>query len=103
VSFSSASEAWGACWSGFKDFRMLEYASAGSSVCGRDSAVASLRPRRCPVDPNPLDALLDCVLDRLGGYWFEWFDEPLEAVEAWRSGEGEVAGCPSLVRGVVER
>jgi hypothetical protein len=47
--------------------------------------------------------LLDCVLDRLGGYWFEWFDEPLEAVEAWRSGEGEVAGCPSLVRGVVER
>jgi hypothetical protein len=30
--------------------------------------VASLRPRRCDKEPKPLDAWLDCVLERLGGY-----------------------------------
>lgn len=57
-------------------------------------------PRRCPnAAPKPFEALLDCVLDRLGGL-FEFVEEPLETVEAWRSGEGEVVECPSLVRGV---
>lgn len=52
---------------------------------------------------KPFEALLDWVLVRLGGYLFvplEDADEPLEAVEVWRSGEGDVAGCPSRVRGV---
>lgn len=51
----------------------------------------------------PAEALLDCVLDRLGGCWFvplEYADDPLEAVEVWRSGEGDAVWCPSLVRGV---
>ena len=64
--------------------------------------MASLRPRRWPPnDANPPDALLDCVLDRLGGYWPELVEEPLEAVDVWRSGEGAVEGLPNLVRGVV--
>jgi hypothetical protein len=50
-----------------------------------------------------VDALLDCVLERLGAS-FERVEEPLERVDAWRSGEGDaVVGCPpSLVRGVYE-
>ena len=36
---------------------------------------------------------------RVGGYWFDDAEEPLEAVEDWRSGEGEVAECPSRDRG----
>lgn len=58
-------------------------------------------PRRCPsAEPKPLDALLDCVLERLGAL-FECVEEPLETVEAWRNGEGDAAvECPSLVRGV---
>jgi hypothetical protein len=44
-----------------------------SSVRGRERAVASLKPRRCPDvgGVKPFDALLDSVLERLGGYWFE--------------------------------
>jgi hypothetical protein len=53
------------------------------------------------MEPKPLDAWLDCVLDRLGGYWLEWFEEPFEAVEVWRSGEGDVAECPGRDRGAV--
>jgi hypothetical protein len=48
------------------------------------------------------EALLECVLDLLGGYWLEvpeYAEEPVEAVEVWRSGEGEAAACPSRVRG----
>jgi hypothetical protein len=51
---------------------------------------------------KPFDAWLDAVLDLLGGYWFEapeYAEEPVEAVEVWRSGEGEVVWCPSRVRG----
>jgi hypothetical protein len=48
------------------------------------------------------DALLELVLDLLGGYWFdapEYVEEAVEAVDVWRSGEGEAAVCPSRVRG----
>ena len=67
---------------------------------GCDSAVASLMPRRWPrAEPKPCDALLDCVLDRLGAS-LERVEEPLERVEAWRSGEGAAAvEWPSRVRG----
>lgn len=68
---------------------------------GRERAVASLSPRRCDSEPKPLEALLDCVLERLGGYWFEWLEEPLDAVDVWRSGEGDVAEWPGLERGAV--
>jgi hypothetical protein len=69
----------GACWSGRSAFRMLENVFEGSvspepkksSVRGRKRAVASLSPRRCGKELKPLDALLDCVLERLGGYWLE--------------------------------
>jgi hypothetical protein len=47
--------------------------------------------------------VLDCVLDLLGGFWFvplEEADEPVERVEAWRSGEGDAVWCPRRVRGV---
>lgn len=46
-----------------------------------------------------MDALLDCVLERLGAS-FERVEEPLDRVEAWRSGDGDAVVCPSLVRGV---
>jgi hypothetical protein len=63
---------------------------------------ASLMPRRCPsAGPKPLEALLDCVLDRLGAL-FECVEEPLEAMDVWRRGEGDAVECPSLVRGVYE-
>lgn len=70
---------------------------------GCDKAVPSLFPRRWPsAEPRPVEALLDCVLDRLGAS-LDRVEEPLESVEAWRSGEGDaVVECPSLVRGVYE-
>lgn len=43
---------------------------------------------------KPFDALLERVLDLLGGYWFEPpedADEPVDAVDAWRNGDGEAA------------
>jgi hypothetical protein len=44
--------------------------------------VASLLPRRWPsAEPKPVDALLDCVLERLGAS-FERVEEPLERVDA---------------------
>jgi hypothetical protein len=49
--------------------------------------------------------VLDCVLDRLGGCWcvpLEDADEPVESVEAWRSGEGDAVWWPSRVRGVYD-
>jgi hypothetical protein len=63
--------------------------------------VASLWPRRWPkVGPKPFEALLDCVLDLLGSMFVPLEEvEPVEAVEVWRSGEGEAVECPSLVRG----
>jgi hypothetical protein len=33
---------------------------------------------------------------------FEYADEPFEAVDVWRSGEGDAVWCPSRVRGVYE-
>lgn len=69
---------------------------------GCDSAVASLMPRRWPsAGPKPLEALLDCVLERLGAS-LDRVEELLERVEAWRSGDGDAVVCPSLVRGVYE-
>jgi hypothetical protein len=52
-----------------------------------------------------MEALLESVLDRLGGYRFEPAEEAedaFEAVEYCRNGEGEVVGWPSRVRGVLE-
>lgn len=63
--------------------------------------MASLRPRRYPTEPKPFEALLDKVLDRLGGWFelFEYVEEPLDAVEYCRRGDGDVVACPNRVRG----
>lgn len=101
----------GACGSGFSDWRTLLYVPEGLTsmdsgyllVEERANPVASLSPRLWPTPwyGYAVDPFEETVLVRLGGYGleeFEYAEEPVDALEAWRKGLGEVAACPSRGR-----
>lgn len=122
---SGMGEPCGTWGSGRRAFRMLRYVLAGllslstewlRSERVLESVMPSLSPLRCPKaefagawEPlGPMEpteaceacvALLESVLDRLG-VPLEYIEEPVEAVDVWRSGEGDGAGwSPGRFRG----